>query len=470
MGRRRLTRELGSAGLDAWGGYVQEDFLEDWRSTRKKVESVEEMLFNSPVIGALRLAVEMPIRDVDWQFTSTEGEDDPRLELVQEAFDNLSHSWNDHISEALLFAFYGWSKFTITYERDGSRLLWRKFKMLGHDTVMRWLMAEDGGLEGLQQYPHLWPDPIPIERMLLYRFRKIKNNPEGESILRPAWIPWYYAKNIMSIEAIGVERNLAGLPKVTLPEHADTSEGSDDMKKAEKIVRNIRMDEQAGIVEPFGWEVSLLGGGGQGASTSKTADAGAIIERHEKRMLMAALAQFIILGMDQVGSLALSKDQTDFFTMAVNAVADIIGETFSKFAIPRLLRLNGLPEDGIMLEHSPAGDIDTVGLSDVLSKLSPNITWTADDEVWLRSLLRMPERSVEEIEAGREEARQRQMEMIQARPNPFARDDSDVDRFVSDRAPDDDERRTLEQQWQAKMLDFLRKQKRRVMRGAEEMR
>lgn len=47
--------------------------------------------------------------------------------------------------------------------------------------------------------------PIPIEKLLIYRTRMERGNPEGRSLLRPAWIFYYYTKNLQQIEAIGFE-------------------------------------------------------------------------------------------------------------------------------------------------------------------------------------------------------------------------------------------------------------------------
>ena len=94
-------------------------------------------------------------------------------------------------------------------------------------TLQRWLFDEDGGLAGIQQWPHLNPDPVPVERMVIYRFRRARANPEGErSCAGMAGV--VLCENIQHIEAIGIERNLAGLPVITLPENADRTESDDD--------------------------------------------------------------------------------------------------------------------------------------------------------------------------------------------------------------------------------------------------
>jgi hypothetical protein len=389
-----------------------------WRG-RKKVETIKEMIYNSPVVGALRLSYEMPVRDIDWFFTGPDEEtsdDDPGLQLLNDSLAGMSRSWREHIVESMLFPFYGWSMFTITYKQEDGRWLWKKLKMLGHDTIHRWLYNDDKSLKGLQQLPHLWPDPIPIERMLVYRFRTTKDDPEGESILRPAYQAYYYVKSIQTIEGIGLERNLAGLPMLIPPHNADMSEGSADRTQAEKIIRNIRMDEQAGILipPPSGpedhqkWSLELLSGGY--SSGTRTLNTDSIISRYEKRILMSAHAQFLMLGMDNVGAMSTMEGGTDFHAMALNAAADIIAETFTQYAIPRLFELNGLDPKGYKLQHSPAGTLELMDFAMILDKIGSMITWTPEDEMQLRSVLRMPEKTIEELEAIRAAERERALE------------------------------------------------------------
>jgi len=94
---------------------------------------------------------------------------------------------------------------------------------------------------------------------------------------------------MMQVEGIGVERDIAGTPKVKLPANADTSSGSDDMNRAEQVVRNLRNDEQAGIVEPNDWEVSLLSSSG-----GRLFDTDKIITRYDQRILALIRGQSLV--------------------------------------------------------------------------------------------------------------------------------------------------------------------------------
>lgn len=481
--KRTLYQDIGDAGLNTTGwGEIGDEFLREWQGAGEKAKRVREMLYNSPVIGALRLAIEMPVRAVEWQFVSDEGENDPRLALLNDARAALNHSWEDHITDALGFLWYGWSMFTITYQADGNRILWRKLKPLGHDTLQQWRFEDDGGLAGIQQWPHLWPDPIPVERVVIYRFRRARGNPEGESLLRPVWPAWYYVKNIQQIEAIGIERDLAGLPRIILPEFADATDSDDpatDVGRARQLVRNVRADEQAGIVLPFGWQFDLVGAVGLGKVNTDQ-----VINRYNKQMLMAALSQFLALGMENVGALATFQGASDFFTLTLNAVADTIAETFTSFAISRLLALNGYDADGVRLEHGPAGDVQPATVADALTKLvgAGALTLTPADEVWLRDLFRLPPRDVDDIAADRDAAEAERRAAAEAMRETLrqrgagdtADEDADIDEQTATIDADtyaadggDAYRRRMERRWQQKMAAFLSKQGRDVNRQAK---
>ena len=419
--------EIGYSGLNRWAGVINEDFLSEMRH-KYAYRRYNEMRLNSPVVGALMLSVEQAIRGIDWQVTSEAGEDDERIEFIQTALDGMSMSWNDHVIEALTMLPFGFAIFEKVYKRDeAGKLVWRKLAPRGQDTVHEWQIADDGGIEGVWQSgaPTYKKVFIPIDKMLLYRTRVEKNNPEGRSILRTAWVPYYYQKNIQQIEAIGIERDLAGLPVIKLPTNADTTDSdTSDYGKARTIVRNIRRDEQEGIVLPPEWELELLSTGG-----SRQFDTDKVINRYESRILMSALAQFLLLGQEGVGSLALSSDQSDFFTMSVNATADIISETFTKFAIPQLLLLNGYDDKGLKLEHGPAGDINLAELAQFLQAVGDKITWMPADEVWLRGAAKLPEADAEEIEIEREARREEAMLMFQrSKPAPGETKEDEADK------------------------------------------
>lgn len=485
--------EKGTTGLSVWAGQVHDEFLRELRG-KEGLKRYSEMRLNSPIIGAMLYYHEMAVRKVSWNFAvrNDRKAKDERVDFLNYCRENMTQSWNEFISEALSFIWAGYSLFWVNYKRDDSNgLIWDNFSPRAQNTVQEWLLnypgsryydpnKRNGEILGFVQSapPTYASDELRMERLLHFRTRVERNNPEGISLLRNAWVPYYFAKNLQSIEAIGFERDLNGMPVLKMPQGANANEDdpNSDASKANMIVRNLRIDEQGGVVLPFEWELQLLSSTGRGFAAI-----GATIQRYESRMLMAMLSQFIMLGQDGVGSLALSKDSTSIAEMIVNATADIIAETFTKQELPRILKLNGYDPTGICLEHSPAGDTDLAAFADFLQKAGDRITKLPADELWLRQMAGMPEVSEDELKAAQEEQkaeedakRQEMLQGLQGRGGMPGKnempmkDDNRVTVFASS-APDDRKRRKLEKQLETQIAAVFEKHRKRIVKAAKEM-
>lgn len=489
------TKEVGFTGLIEYNGQIRDDFLREFHG-REAYKRFNEMRLNNATIGAGLLAIEYVLRSMSWEFASdSKEENDPWVEFAEEARKGMSQSWNDFVSEAISFVWAGFSIFETIYKRDEKgRLMWRKFATRGQDTVYQWLFDDTGGLAGFRQLaaPKYQAVDIPIEKCILFRTRLEKNNPEGRSLLRVAWVSYHFLKNLQQIEAIGFERDVTGLPVLKLPQSANTNESDDnsDASKAAKIVRNMRVDEQAGLVLPFEWDVLLLSGAGKSFAPLSTA-----IERYEKRIATSFFSQFLLLGQDGIGSLALSENSTDFFLSAVNAIADIFSETFTKYGVYRLLKLNGATDEEaqrVRLEHTPASNINLEKIGAFLGAIKDMLTWDEKDELWVRQLAGLPERDPEELKAAREKVAQQKQEAAKAflekakqgngnenmpqgkDKTPMSKDKMPMDKkkmSIYAAAPADEKKRDkMEKEYERAITEFMDKQRRRILKAAKEMR
>ena len=255
---------------------------------------------------------------------------------------------------------------------------------------------------------------IPIRKSLLFRTTIWKNNPEGFSMLRRAYRSWFFKKRIQEIEGIGIERDLAGLPMLVPPEGVDLFNPNDPqavtlLQRAEKLVRNVRRDEQEGIVMPHGWEFKLLSTGGR-----RQFDTNQIINRYDSRILTTVMADFILLGHEKVGSFALADSKTHLFAVALGSFLDSIAEVINSHAIPTVLRLNGEPvNDPPILVHGDIEDPNLTELADFISKISQSGIDLSDPQVerHLRQVANLPERDEEE-EEGRKIEEEGALEQI----------------------------------------------------------
>ena len=375
--------EIGSSGLRRSGGYINEEFLPSLQGI-KGFKVYREMSDNDPTIGAMLYAIEKVVTRLEWR---VEGEDERTRLFVEQCLGDMSDSWDATLQNILSMLVYGFSFHEVVYKVRGgqtgigathsafndNRIGWRKWPVRAQETLQEWMLDPRGGIRGMVQM-----DPsvsmglrhIPIEKALLFRTSTNRNNPEGRSLLRNAYRPWYYKHRIEEIEAIGIERDLAGLPMAYVPPEylmgTATSAQKAVLTAITSIVQNVKRNEQEGIVFPSAYDergnrvfdLTLLSAPG-----SRQFDTGSVVQRYDHRIAMSLVMDFLLLGSQNVGSFALGASKLVVWTLSVEAIAKSVASVINQHAIPRLLKLNGMRVD--MPPMVTYGQVNAVSLSEV---------------------------------------------------------------------------------------------------------
>ena len=102
--------ELGLTGVRRTSGYIDEEFLPQLRG-RKAVQIFREMKDNDPVIGALLFATDRLLRQVEWRVEPSGDKpgDKEAAAFLEQCMEDMSHTWDDMITEILTMLPYGWS-------------------------------------------------------------------------------------------------------------------------------------------------------------------------------------------------------------------------------------------------------------------------------------------------------------------------------------------------------------------------
>lgn len=358
--------EVGRSGLLISNGIVLEEFLPQLRGSQGR-RIFREMSDNDPVVGGTLTAFRQIIARLDWHIEVADDaspEDQATADFVQECFDDMTDDWASTLSGILSMNTYGWSLHEIVYKRrngnsrgteansayDDGRIGWRKWAPRSQESLVKWLMDETGGIQGMkQQTLNDGMLDIPIEKSLLFRLQSANNNPEGRSMLRNSYRPWFFKKRIEEIEAIGIERDLAGLPVIRMhPKYFSPNASTDEkalLQMMTAMVQNIKRNELEGAVFPLQYDehgnktidLELLHTGG-----TRQFDTDKIIGRYNQQIAMSVLADFLMLGHENVGSQSLGVSKIELWMMAVEAMAKSIASVVNQHAIPRLLALNGM--------------------------------------------------------------------------------------------------------------------------------
>jgi hypothetical protein len=395
---------IGVGGLYQSAGYIYEDRTSQGAfSGQQWAKIVKQMTDESAVIGGILLAVETLIRQVPWHMEPADEtpEADALATFVLDCLHDMSNTWSDTLSEILTMIPYGYAYLEQVYKIrggttddptrrskfDDGRIGWRKWFSLAPETVLHWTFDTEGGIQGLVQLapPLFAVTYVPIDKALLFRTTTRKNNPEGRSMLRNAWRSWVFGRNIEQIEAIGVERDLAGLPVVYVPPSVLDTTGPDPngrnavMRAAmTTLVQGLKRGEREGVVFPrqyddhgnLLYELSLLSTGG-----TRQFDTDRIITRYEARQAMAILGDFVMIGHEATGTQALIRDKSELFRDSLGCILDMICGIINSHAIPRLLRLNG---DDVSLApklaHESVRQIDLGALTGLVTAFNKTTT------------------------------------------------------------------------------------------------
>lgn len=413
------SRQLGTSGLRRYGPYVYEEFLPELRWPRAG-KIYQEMSDNDPVIGAILYLAEMLIRGTEWRVEAggKSEADKEAAEFLKQCMHDMDMSWANTICEILSMLTYGFSFHEIVYKirrgpqetsnrykskySDG-RVGWRRIPIRAQSSLHEWEFNSEGDVTAFIQCAE--PDfkiiRIPMSKGLLFRTRISKDNPEGKSLLRNAYRPWFFKKHFEEIEGIGVERDLAGLPVLSAPDNVDLwnteiPEMVQLKANAEALIASIRRDAEEGILLPYGWDLKLLTSG-----SSRQIDIGATIDRYDNRIAITMLSDIILIGNNKAGSFALADTKQSMLAAALQSQLQNIADVFNSKAVPDLFAYNSFPDITELPKIVP-GQIQTPSLKELalmLRAMGLNIAGDAKLLSHLRTILNMPELDDETFKA-----------------------------------------------------------------------
>lgn len=418
-GKRIQYKQIGTSGLRRQGGYIHEEFIPELRWPWAGAV-YQEMSDNDPVIGAILYLAEMLIRGTSWgvEPASQSEADIEAAKFLESCMHDMDMSWANTICEILSMLTYGFSFHEQVYKvrrgpeetspkyksqyTDG-RIGWRRLPVRAQVSLHEWEFNEEGDVTAFIQCAE--PDyklrRIPMSKGLLFRTRISRDNPEGKSLLRNAYRPWFFKKHFEEIEGIGIERDLAGFPVLTAPQDLDLWNDEDERMvslkaRAEELVASVRRDSEEGVLLPYGWELKLLSSG-----SGRQIAIGETIDRYDNRIAITMLSDIILIGNSKAGSFALADTKQSMLAAALQSQLQNIADVFNSKAVPDLFSYNvfngltGLPK-------IVPGQIQTPSLKELalmLRAMGLNIAGDMKLQSYFRRILGAPELDEETFEA-----------------------------------------------------------------------
>lgn len=390
--------ELGVSGKNTYTGDIRADeFLQELRG-KKAIQKYREMRDNNAIVGSIMYAIEQTLRDVKIEVKPADDSEVAKreAEFLQSVLDDMDHSLDDHVSEALSYLTYGFSWFEVVYKRregdmrspkknskfEDGRIGIKKIAIRAPWTVESFEVDQNTG-EILGMYQEAaWgkrPAMIPIEKSVYYRTTSLNNDPSGRSVLRNAFVSYTYLNKIQSYEAIAIERELHGVPIGRMPAEYMSADASVDQaalrSQFDKILRDLKLNEQGYALLPSDLYVDAEGRPTNQrlmdielitANGSRSIDIDPVVKRYQHDIARSLMAEFLMLGSGS-GSYALSKTKTDLFLRSLESYINTIVDVLNKQLVERLWQLNGL--DWATMPKLVAGDVAPHDLREIASFL-----------------------------------------------------------------------------------------------------
>jgi hypothetical protein len=413
--KRVNSTELGGTGTPIFSGIIDtEEYVSDLKGI-KLIDTINQMRWSDASVNMALLAVTLPILSADWQIEpATEDKSDVEVaEFVEKClFEKMN--WEYVLRHILLMLPYGYSVLEKVFTMDEDGIIWKKWAPRLPKTIDKW-NVEKGELKSiLQKYyqDNNWHEiEIPKIKLLVFTNNKEGDNYTGTSILRQAYKHWFFRDKYYKIDAIATERHGVGIPVITLPEGYTEQ----DKEEAEEMGKNLRANEQAYIVRPSDkWLIEMLD-----MKSSTIKDPKEMLDHHTREILKSVLAQFIELGSTNVGSYALSKDQSSFFLNAMDTIANNIESVINQDAIKQLVDLNFTVKEYPKLNHGDLGTVNVEELANSIQALAfaGGITPDMEMEEYLRNVLKLPP-IPDELKEIRQEGEMAKAEYMAKNPVP----------------------------------------------------
>jgi hypothetical protein len=254
------------------------------------------------------------------------------------------------------------------YKANGSKyndgvIGWAKLPIRSQESIEKFIFDKTGNnIIGVKQNLSGLGDPysryssrqdnevvLPVAKFMLFRQGNHRGDPFGKSPLRQAYLSWRFLTVLEEIEAIGVNKDLTGVPILMLPPQYLSADASPEQKQIrafyENAIRNMQSGSQAGIILPQAhdpdtrqplFELKLLSTDGK-----RSFDIDKIKTYYQNSIYTSLGADGLILGQSNTGSFALASFKSSVMYSAANQMAKIIKDTLEQDLIKHTYELNG---------------------------------------------------------------------------------------------------------------------------------
>lgn len=374
---------MGRPGFSVFGGRLKSKETNAKVTGKVKWRTYADISTNVSIVAAGLRSFTNLIQRTEWTVEPARDRgqnEDPSdaakeaAEFLEEILHGMDTPWNKVMTKASTFKFYGFSiSEWQAMQRDDGRIGLLDIMPRPQHTIERWDIDYEGGgnVLGVWQQPPQTGEYLYLPRKkLLYVVDDIlTDSPDGMGLLRHVVEPAEKLKEYMRNEALGIQRDMRGIPigrapltaldemvasgEITADERTQQLQYMDDLVQMQAksedtgvVVDSITYQNKTDAGETFTsvpkWGLELVTGGGNGVGIRET---GMAIDRLNREMARVLGVEHLMLGDGSGGNRALSEDKTRNFFLQMEGTLQDLSQAVEKDIVDMIWALNGMPEE-----------------------------------------------------------------------------------------------------------------------------
>lgn len=390
--------ELGSLGLRVYSGVTQDELKRElnWPNS---INTFREMSYHSAVNAPLTL-FENIISKATWVYKPPENpteEEKNQAKIINQMMTDMEQPWSEFIRDVLSSNVFGFSVHEKVYRKrfksngslyDDGIIGWKKLPIRVQESISKFIFSDDGNdVIGVQQNISAINDTynrfskranlinIPRSKFLLFRTGKHRGDPFGKSPLRDAYLAWRFLTQLEELEALGVAKDLNGIPVLSLPPQVLSADGDQEQRLYfENAIRNLQVGEQMGIILPSLYDeqgkplykIELLSSDGK-----KNFDLNKIKEYYRGLIFISLFADILLQGVTTTGSFALGSIKNSLSGAYAERLISNIAEVIQNDLIRQTYEINSWPTERMgKLDFDGLDNTDVESLSKYLQRVA----------------------------------------------------------------------------------------------------
>lgn len=390
--------ELGSLGLRVYSGVTQDELKRELNWPRS-INTFREMSYHSAINAPLTL-FENIISRATWVYKPPENateEEKNQVKIINQMMQDMDQSWPEFVRDILSSNIFGFSVHEKVYRKrlkvngslyDDGVIGWKKLPIRVQESISKFIFSEDGNdVIGVQQNLSAINDiynrfskrsnliNLPRSKFMLFRTGKHRGDPFGKSPLRDAYLAWRFLTQLEELEALGVAKDLNGIPVLSLPPQVLAADGDQEQRLYfENAIRNLQVGEQMGIILPSLYDeqgkplydIKLLSSDGK-----KNFDLNKIKEYYRGLIFISLFADILLQGVGTTGSFALGAIKNSLSGAYAERLISNIAEVIQNDLIRQTYEINSWPTERMgKLDFDGLDNTDIESLSKYLQRVA----------------------------------------------------------------------------------------------------